>query len=565
MKEVKFSQLPYTPNDFEALQREIDEMTEEAKKAVSFEELKKVIVKAQEQNSTAGYNGSLAYIRNFQDCTDKYYEEASMKEQTGCAMLRTAEFNRALVESPFRAEIDEEYGPQYLKALLGDSRVKAAGQELMGKEQQLIGKYQQMKAKKKFTYQGKELSEGEMLKFFDDSDREVRKEARRVVFEGYLEDKEEFKTIAKELVQTRDAIAKANGFENYIAYADIAHGRYDYGKKELDAFREQVKKELVPLVSRLHEEQKKELGIDTFMFYDSGIYFKDGNPVPVGDAEVLTKAAMRMYGELSPSCKVFFEKMVELGNLDVTASPNKISGMGFCTTLGRDCYPFIFGNCNGTSTDIAVFTHEIGHAYQAYLALGKQPLEEYIFGGVDIAEIPSKTMELFSYPYAEDFFGKDADKFRKAHFMGALEEIIAYCCIDEFEDYLYSHVDAPVEEWIQKEEEIAAAYAPDVQYGEMKKYFDAGIRLFRNMGVYMFPRYVVSYALSEMCALEFLQKMEADSTECMESYMKLCAAGGSLSYQELLEQAGLHLAYEDGSVSRTVEYAEKRLKLVEQS
>lgn len=45
---------------------------------------------------------------------------------------------------------------------------------------------------------------------------------------------------------------------------------------------------------------------------------------------------------------------------------------------------------------------------------------------LDAVEIPSKTMELFAYPYAAHFFGKDAGKFRSGHFRHALKEIASY-------------------------------------------------------------------------------------------------------------------------------------------
>lgn len=56
-----------------------------------------------------------------------------------------------------------------------------------------------------------------------------------------------------------------------------------------------------------------------------------------------------MYHALSPEAGEFFDEMVRHDLLDVTGSPNKISGMGFCDMLGAPYrMPFIFANCDGT-------------------------------------------------------------------------------------------------------------------------------------------------------------------------------------------------------------------------
>ncbi len=199
---------------------------------------------------------------------------------------------------------------------------------------------------------------------------------------------------------------------------------------------EQVKEELVPFLSELHEEQRRKLGVEKLMSYDQSIRFADGNAKPAGDAAYLTEQSKKMYDSLSPAFGEFFRNMVDSESLDVTASPHKVAGMGFCTGLKKGYLPFVFGNCNGTDTDVSVFTHEIGHAWQYYLT-GKQiQLSLLREMALDAVEIPSKTMELFTYPYAENFFGEDGEKFRQGPFRDALREIAVYCAIHELNTYV---------------------------------------------------------------------------------------------------------------------------------
>ena len=51
-----------------------------------------------------------------------------------------------------------------------------------------------------------------------------------------------------------------------------------------------------------------------------------------------------------------------------------------------------------------------------------------------------------------------------------------------------------------------------------------------------------------MGAFEFYTKMKEDRKAAWADYYKLCAAGGSMGYFDLLKYSGLHKVLEDGSV-----------------
>ena len=63
----------------------------------------------------------------------------------------------------------------------------------------------------------------------------------------------------------------------------------------------------------------------------------------------------------------------------------------------------------------------------------------------------------------------------------------------------------------------------------------------------MFPRYVVSYALSIVCAQQLKAAYDADPADGWR-YHALCASGGSKLYAETLSDAGLPLPYAPGVV-----------------
>lgn len=561
MEKYKFSQLTYIPNDYEAIQKKIDDLTKQVRSAGSCEEIVKLVESYDEVFADCTFMVSIAMDRFYIDSSDQFYAEAFQKESADGAMLNSSDFFKALRKNPFLPQLEEHYGSEFTPRLEKEFRLNSEGRDLMAQEQSLINQYQQKKALLKINYNGKENSESKMLVHFQSPDRQVRIDSRKAVAEAFLAQKEEFSSILLQLISLRDKIAKANGFPNYLEYANTRYDRRGYGEAEMTAFCQQVKTDLVPLLRELKKEQCMELGLDKLMTYDSWMMFADGNAKPAGDAAYLTEASKKMYDSLSPEFGDFFRRMVETESFDITYSPNKVAGMGYCQyLLKKGYYPFIFGNCNGTDGDVTVFTHEMGHAWQMYLSEQQNYPTLYDSMALDAVEIPSKTMELFTYPYAEHFFGKDADKFRKGHFRNALNEIANYCCIHEFNTYMYTHVDATFDELVSVMRSLQKEYEPDIDFGELDSYNAHGSDLLRNMAVYSFPRYVISYALSEMCAMEFFSRMQTDPKGAWEAYVNLCTSGGSRSYPDTLAQAGLQPAYKEGSVKKVANFARTVLK-----
>lgn len=561
MKSYQFPQLSYIPTDFDAVRSQLTQLTQQAKSAPDAEALLACLTAYDALMEDVQYAYTLCYIRSSLDCTDAHYQAALEHEGVGQAMLDTAPFLSALLHSPFLPQLERQFGSQFRPMLMQRVSTQTAGHELMAREQVLLSEYQQKKAALRISFRGEMRSENEMYPFFDDPDRQTRIDARRALAKAVLEQKDAFAPMLLELISVRDAYAKENGFANYLEYANTVYGRLDYGEAEMTAFCQQVKDELVPLLCDLQEEQRRRLRVEKLMAYDNSILFADGNARPVGDADCLTRQSMHIYDALSPDLGRFFRSMVDTQSLHVAASPHKVAGMGFCTDLKTGLYPYVFGNCNGTETDVSTFTHEIGHAYQDFLTSQRIPLSLLRHMPLDACEIPSKTMELFTYPYAESFFGKDAEKFRQGHFRNALREIASYCAIHELNAWIYTHVGASFEALTAKEQEIALLYNPALDYGELSAYHAQGADLMRNMAVYMFPRYVISYALSEMCAMDLFRLMQTQPRDAWRAYETLCACGGSLSYPNILKQAGLEPAYAHGRIRKVAAFARDHLGL----
>lgn len=561
---VVFNKLEYVRPDFDEVNKKIKELAKEVEKSKSIDEIKEVIMKFETVYCDLHTNLAIAMIRAYLDSSDEYYATEMQEGMQKEATIKYNEFYNALLNSPLSKEIDNLYGEQYLIGLRDNIMLKAKGTGLIVKEQELICQYQQLKATIKVEYNGEIFSEGEMIKYTTSKDRNVRKESTIALHKAFINLKYKFDNILEQLITVRNEIAEVNGFSSFVDYMNIEKGRYGYGQKELLEFCENVKEELVDFSGMLNREQAKRLGLEKLTSYDSQISFLDGNAKPIGNGEELREKAKKMYEDLSSDISELYNYMVDYEYIDVSESPNKISGMGFCTELFNIKFPYVFGNCNGSIHDVDVLTHEIGHAYQMYLSLKNQPLYVYSSMPNDVAEIPSKTMEHFTQDYAELFFENDAEKFRFQFLEQTLTEVVAYCAIHEYESWIYSNPKATSEERAKKYYEGMVEINPNIDDSELKEFMISGSSLYRSMGVYMFPFYLISYALSAMSAMEFAKRFSEDKENTWKDYSKLCSAGGSLSYKELLEIANLNSPFEKSTIENSVGFIKgKVLKYID--
>ena len=543
-----FSDIPYTRPEVKALQARYDALTRRAKAAGTAEALLQVVRERDALQQEVSLCQSIATIRAFHDVTDAFYQREMQETLPQLEMLDSQSLAMAIAESPFAPAVDETFGPRLRELLTLDHRIHAEGKELQARIAQLSAQYQQRVASAKYRVQGETLSGGQLRAALSSPDRSRRKAAFEAQQETVLAQAEEMEALLRELIHARIDLARANGFDNFADYGDLAMMRLGYGRAELDDFCRQVQLHVTPIYLRLQEEQRRRLGVDALMPYDRPLVFPAGNAVPTA-ADELPRAARRMYHALGPEAGAFFDEMVRREMLDVEGSPNKIAGMGFCDMLGAPWrMPFVFANCDGTASDVTVYTHELGHGLQGYLSIRNQPVTDYVGLSPDLAEVHSKTMELLSQPYARDFFGDQAGQFLTEHRYDFIKELCAFSSIHTFETWIYEHPDASLAEWAEMFDRTERSFGRGQNNEPWREQMLAGCDLFTNTPLYMCPRYVVSYALSIVCAQQLKAAYDADPAAGWARYRALCASGGSKPYAETLEDAGLSLPFAPGAV-----------------
>lgn len=246
--------------------------------------------------------------------------------------------------------------------------------------------------------------------------------------------------------------------------------------------------------------------------------------------------------------------------MDLVSRPNKRVG-GYCAPLPDYKAPFIFANFNGTSGDVDVLTHEAGHAFAGMVSSKHNELMELNAPTLDACEIHSMSMEFFTYPWMELFFGESAQKYREKHLVDALLFVPYGVCVDEFQHIVYENPDLSPEARRGAWRALEKKYLPHRDY-DGDAYMEAGGFWQKQHHIYSAPFYYIDYTLASMSAFEFFGRMQEDRERAWADYMALCEAGGTLPYTGLLKLANLSSPFEEGGVKRAIAAA---VKAVEQA
>ncbi len=549
---MKFKDFEYKRVNIKNLKKCFIKHLEDFETVKSFEEQDRLMKRINELRTDFESMKHIAETRFAIDTRDEFYENENdyYDEVSPIYEGLVSDYYRRLTGSIFRDKLETKWGKQLFR--LAELKIKTFSEEViedLQKENKLCSSYEKLQASASIMFEGKERTLEQMVPFTMSKERDLRIKAQEALTDFYLENEDEFDSIYHDLVQLRDKIAKVLGFKNFVELAYARLNRTDYNAEDVSNYRKQVLEEIVPLTSDLRKRQIKRLKLDSLKYYDEPLNFLSGNASPKGSSEWIIDNGRIMYKELSPETDKFFSFMTENELMDLESQKGKLGGC-YCEYFAKYKSPFIFSNFNGTSDDINVLTHEAGHAFQVYSS-NEHTLPEYSWPTYEACEIHSMSMEYFTWPWMEKFFKDDEIKYKFSHLSEALLFIPYGVTVDEFQHWVYENPTATPRERKTAWRDIEQKYLPSRDY-ENNEFLENGGFWFKQIHIFCDPFYFIDYTLAQVSAFEFWSKSSKDKEKTWLDYLKLCKAGGSKSFLELLELANLNNPFADGTLKKTI-------------
>ena len=549
---MKFKDYKYERPNYDEVKKLFLDLVNKINEAKTYEEQHGYIMDLNNIRKHIETMSTLASIRNSIDVSDEFYDkEQNYWDEHGPLYTElNSDFYKAIVYSKFKEDIIKDYSEQFYK--ICEYSLKSFSPEIISdlqEENKLMSQYTKLLASAEINFKGEALNLSGLYKYMLSDNRNERKEASQLYYNYFEEHEDEFDDIYDKLVHIRHNISKKLGFDNFVELGYIRMDRTDYTSEMVVNLRKQILEYIVPLCNKLYEKQASRLNLDKLTYIDENIEFLDGNATIKGDSKYIIENGIKMYNELSKETKEFFDFMLENELMDLETKHNKSAG-GYCTYIPDYKAPFIFSNFNGTSEDMDVLTHEAGHAFQLYMSRYID-MQEINFPTLDSCEIHSMSMEFITYPWMEVFFKEDTNKYKFAHLCSAIKFLPYGVVVDEFQHIIYSNPDMSKDERKKVWRDLEKKYLPHRDY-ENNKILEKGCWYFKQGHIFKDPFYYIDYVLAQICAFQFLKKMDEDKDKGWEDYLRICKVGGTQSFLEIVKTGNLVSPFKDKCIESII-------------
>ncbi len=394
------------------------------------------------------------------------------------------------------------------------------------------------------TIDGRELTLPEAGDLLQSTDRAVRENAWRKIWERRYKDHDALDQLFDRLRGLRHRVAQNAGFANFRDYSFAALGRFDYTPQDCFNFHASVAESVVPLLNELAEGRNEKLrrfdsSVLTLRPWDTKVDAEGRPPLKpfATGADLVEKTIAcleRLDGELADDLRI----MRAMGHLDVESRKGKAPG-GYNYPLEEIGVPFIFMNATSSLRDLVTMVHEGGHAVHSFLTRDL-PLKAYRNPPMEVAELASMSMELLTMDHWDVFFDKP-DDLRRAklqHLESIIETLPWVATIDKFQHWIYENPQHTVAERRENWLRIYEQFADSVTDWTGFAYYKEAIWQ-RQLHLYEVPFYYIEYGIAQLGAIGVWRNYRRDPQVGLAGYKQALRLGYKAPIRDIYAAAGV--------------------------
>jgi len=371
----------------------------------------------------------------------------------------------------------------------------------------------------KFFFEGKKLSEEEVLSKLYSPDRQERKKAQVSLTNGLKPHQNLFSFIYNQI--KKDWKIDYVEIRGYDSPEHPRHLANRVSKKSVDALIDTVNKN-TSIVEEYYNIKKELLGYDKLYDYDryAPIKLTDTNPeISFDEAKEMVLNAFKNFSvtfyEIAK--KAFDEKWV-----DVYPKENKRGG-AFSHSATPKAHPYVLLNYTNQRRDVFTLAHELGHAIHQYLA------KEVGYLNQDTPLTTAETASIFAEMLLFEEIKKSLSKEELIETYAAkLEDIFATL----FRQIVFTNFERKV----HKFDELKPEEFNKIWMEENQKMFGNSVILTKNYEIWWSyiphfihsPFYCYSYSYAQLLVLTLYRLYKENFEGFEDKYIKFLSQGGSI-------------------------------------
>ncbi len=390
--------------------------------------------------------------------------------------------------------------------------------------------FDQSMARLRFKFNGKSLTETEILNLLSSTDSNIRKNAAKVFGNTLKENIFNFSFIMNTISKDLDINKNIRGFE----YSESSrHLSNQIDKSDVDCLVETATNNYSEICHRYYKYKAKFFGNKKLNYWDRNAPYPKQKDLKISWNEA-KNIVVNAYNE-------FDERFGKIANLffknswiHAQVKKGKTSG-AFSHPTVPSCHPCILINYQGKIRDVMTLAHELGHGIHQYLAnkngvlLAETPLT--------LAETASVFGEMLTFKSMlnNSQFKDQKNSLLRSKIEDMLNTVFRQVAFFKFEREVHlkrSHGELTEEEigkiWMDTQQESLGS---SIKFNDNYKYFWAYIPHFIHS-----PFYVYAYAFGDCLVNSLYKKFEDGDADFKEKYYELLEAGGSVHYQDHLSK-----------------------------
>lgn len=468
------------------------------------------------------------------------------------------ELDRRIVGSPHRAGLDADRYGVLLRDLTADVELfREDNIPLQTEDTKLDQQYEETCGAMTVDFDGEERTLPQMGKYLEQTDRSVREAAWRGIAERRYRDHEKLNGIFDRMIELRTQIARNAGFDNYRDYMFKRRHRFDYTPADCEDFHEAAEQVCVTVLRRLNADRAAALKVDPLRPWDLGVDPLGREPLrPFEGADELVAKTSKLFHRMDPSLGEMFDTLRSGDCLDLETRKGKAPG-GYQAHRDRTLRPFIFMNAAGVHRDLDTMVHESGHAFHAILCHG-EPLLHYRHAPIEFAEVASMTMELFGFPFLDEFYDEAGVLRARRKRLEDLATLLPWVAtIDAFQHWIYTNPQHTHEQRTAQWLRLSDRFGPAVSWDGLEPYHSFGWQ--RQGHLFGVPFYYIEYGIAQLGALQMWLQYREDPAKAIANYRKALSLGGSRPLPDLFAAAELDFSFGPATMRRLMDEVRKEL------
>ena len=474
-------------------------------------------------------------------------------------MTISNELNKKLSACPFINELDEERFFVYLRNLKSQLQLFREENIPLSQQTQLLAQeYGTIIGAMTIEHDGNEYTLPQASVFLQNQDRNVRKTIYEKVSNRRLQDREKLNNLFSELLKIRHQMALNAGFDNFRDFMFAELGRFDYDVKACEQSHEAIKTEVIPLVKKIHQKRKQQLGVTSLFPYDLDVDAENLPALkPFKTQEELIEKSIQCLNTVDSFFAECISIMNNMNHLDLNSRKGKAPG-GYNMTLPEIGVPFVSMNAAGTHRDLETMVHEAGHSVHSFLVRNlPYNFDQDITS--EIAELASMSMELMTFDGLDAFYN-DADKKRaiETHLEGIITMLPWIALVDKFQHWIYTNPNHTNEErelkFAEMQQELSTGEIDFTNYEDFRKTF-----WHKQLHIFEVPFYYIEYGIAQLGAIAVWRNYKQNKAKAIEDYKNALSLGYTKTIPEVYTTAGVQFDFSAPYVKELMDFLGKEI------